>query len=348
MIEADGSYGEGGGQILRSALSLALVTRQAFRIDRLRVARNPPGLRPQHLQAVRAAEAIGQASVEGAELGSQRLVFRPGELRPGNYRFDIGTAGSAPLILQALSVPLALAGSQSQLSVGGGTHVPWSPCFHYLAGPWLELVRRIGLHLELSMLRPGFYPKGGGEITARIGPASSLRPLNLSDRGRLQAIEGLSAVANLPDHILERQREQALRRLEEAGLRAIIARERWSALSPGTLLLLNARFEHVEACFFALGERGKPAEQVADEAVDALLAFLDSDAAVEMHLADQLLLPLSLAQGPSVLRTQRVTPHLITNAWLIQRFLPVRIDIGGENGEPADIRIRPTDQQTQP
>jgi RNA 3'-terminal phosphate cyclase (ATP) len=341
MIEIDGSYGEGGGQILRSALSLALATRQAFRIDRLRSTRSPPGLRPQHLQAVRAAEAIGHASVEGAQLGSQRLIFRPGKPRPGDYRFDIGTAGSAPLILQTLATPLALAGSRSRLIVCGGTHVPWSPCFHYLAGPWRELVRRIGLDLELSMLRPGFYPKGGGEISARIEPVSNLRPLNLADRGPLQAIEGLSAVANLPDHILERQRGQALHRLEKAGLAATIARERWTALSPGTLLLLNARFEQVGACFFALGERGKPAERVADEAVDALLAFLAGDAAVERHLADQLLLPLALAQAPSLLRTQSVTSHLITNAWLIQRFLPVRIDIGGEMGMPADIAFGP-------
>lgn len=341
MIEIDGSYGEGGGQILRSALSLALVTRQPFRIDRLRATRDPPGLRPQHLQAVHAAAVIGQASVEGAALGSKKLVFRPGELCGGDYRFDIGTAGSAPLILQTLTIPFALAGSRSQLSVVGGTHVPWSPCFHFMAGPWREVMQHIGLDLELSMLRPGFYPKGGGEITARIKPVSNFWPLNLSHRGRLRAIEGLSAVANLPDHILERQRGQALRRLERTGLPATITRERWSAHSPGALLLLNASFEHVEACFFALGERGKPAEQVADEAVDALLAFLGSDTAVEMHLADQLLLPLSLAQGTSLLRTQRVTSHLITNAWLIQRFLSVRIDIGGEVGAPADVGIGP-------
>jgi RNA 3'-terminal phosphate cyclase (ATP) len=341
MIEIDGAFGEGGGQILRSALSLALITGQAFRIEHLRARRRPPGLRPQHLQAVRAAATVARAVVEGDAPGSQSLTFRPRQVKSGDYRFDIGTAGSAPLVLQTLALPLALAGGASRLSITGGTHVPWSPCFHSLAGPWRDLVQRIGMDLKLSMIRPGFYPKGGGEIQAEVAASRRLQPLALTDRGTLLRIEGLSAAANLPEHIVVRQGEQAQRRLAAQGLTATIRRERWTTLSPGTLLLLQAHFEHSEACFFALGERGKPAEAVADEAVAVLLTFLAGDSAVDLHLADQLLLPLALAQGASVIRTQRVTSHLLTNAWLIQRFLPVTIRIGGEIGEPADVRIEP-------
>ena len=179
MLEIDGAFGEGGGQILRTALSLSLITGQAFRITNIRANRPRPGLRPQHLQAVEACARISTARVEGAAPGSRELAFAPGTIIPGEYKFDIGTAGSVALLFQTLLLPLSLAGKTSTLSLVGGTHVPWSPCYHYLEMPWLELMRRIGFKCSLELARAGYYPRGGGELRADIRPASELIGLNL-------------------------------------------------------------------------------------------------------------------------------------------------------------------------
>lgn len=339
MLEIDGTYGEGGGQILRSALTLALITGRAFHLRRVRAGRAKPGLRPQHLQAVRAAAEIGRAMVRGGELESQDLIFEPGPVRPGHYEFDIGTAGAASLVLQTLLVPLGLGSESSTVRVVGGTHVPWSPCFHYLDRQWCHHLEQIGFRLNLKLVRPGFYPPGGGCIAAEVAAVETLRAQEWTRRGQLLDIEVLSAAANLPEHVIERQRDQARRRLAGLNCPLSVRVQRWEADSPGTLLVLLARFEHSQACFFALGARGKPAERVADEAVEQLLAFIGTGAVVDEYLADQILVPLALAGPGSVLRTARVTQHLLTNAWVVQQFLPVAIRVGGSMGTPADVRI---------
>ncbi len=341
MIVIDGSMGEGGGQILRSALCLSLLTGKPFTLQQIRAARSKPGLRPQHLAAVQAAKRICRASVEGDSPGSQCLVFVPGKVEPGRYHFNIGTAGSTSLVLQTVLLPLALAGAPSELSITGGTHVPWSPCFHYLDWHWRTLLSRLGVTVELSLHRAGFYPAGGGELQARIPGGNVVTGVQLTSRGRLQRIRGISAIANLPLHIAERQREQALRRLATMCLpvEADITIEPLTAYSPGTLLLLLAEFEQGQACFSSLGEKGKPAEQVADEALDAFEALLRGDGAVDPWMADQLLLPLALAQGESAILTSEVTRHLLTNAEVIRLFLPVDIQVAGRLGESALVRV---------
>lgn len=339
MIRIDGAQGEGGGQILRSALTLSLLTGKSFVIDRIRAGRKKPGLMAQHLAAVRAAASIGDARVEGAVTGSGTLLFAPSAVRPGHYRFAIGTAGSTSLVLQTVLLPLALAGRSSRVEIDGGTHVPWSPCFHYLDLHWLSFLRQVGISAHLEMPRAGFYPAGGGRIVAEVRPAGNLSPLRLIERGRLRRIRCLSAVANLDPGIAERQSRQAVFRL--AGCGAAIEVEQVLLPSPGkgTLLLLLAEFENSRCCYYALGERGKSAERVADEATQALADFLLTDAAIDEHLADQLLLPLALADGESVLRTAAVTHHLLTNAEVIGRFLPVGISIEGGAGRPGLVRI---------
>lgn len=340
-IELDGSRGEGGGQIVRSALTLSMLTGRPCLIRNLRARRERPGLQPQHLTAVQAAAAICDGRLEGAELHSQTLRFQPGAVRPGDYRFDIGTAGATTLLLQTLYLPLALTGAPSTLVLSGGTHVPLSPCFHYLDLAWQPLLAEMGLDIELLLERAGFYPPGGGELRALIEPARQLAPLTRLERGDLLAINGISAVARLPASIAERQRTQALDRVQALAPSVAIELEFMPAVSPGSLLLLLAHFEHGQACFFALGERGKPAEQVADEAADALFDFLASGAALDRYIVDQLLLPLALAQGESALSTASISPHLLTNSAVIQAFLPVAIDIDGEPGSPGVVRIRP-------
>ncbi len=338
-IEIDGSFGEGGGQVLRSSLTLAAITSVSFRMTRIRARRSEPGLKPQHLRAVEAVAAICGAHVEGACLGSQSLLFEPGKVAPGDFRFDIGTAGSTSLVLQTLLPPLALAGAASRVEVRGGTHVRWSPCFDYLQLQWLPFLRKIGFDADLVMERAGFYPAGGGIVRAAIRPARSLSPLRLSDRGSLTKIRGISAVARLDLRIAERQRDQAARRLagSSPGLDCEVIR--MPSGSPGTMLLLLAEFEKSRGCFFALGERGKPAERVADEAADLLLAFLESSGAVDPHLADQLVVPLALASGASELTTSRVTGHLTTSVEIVKRFLPVSIDVEGKPEAPGVLRI---------
>ena len=352
MIAIDGSQGEGGGQVLRSALSLSILTGQRFRIDQIRHRRKKPGLMAQHLACVDAAAAVSRAEVQGATPGSQSVTFAPGELRLGRYAFEIPTAGSACLVLQTIIYPLSRAGSASTVSIQGGTHVAWSPCFHYLSLNWLPALERIGYQARLELLQAGFYPEGGGRIQTSIHPAPALTPLNLVERGKLVRIHGLTMVANLPLSIADRQRRQALRRLEElrrdprqpelASLPAArIKTLQLPARFKGTCLLLVAEFEHSRACFFGLGALGKPAERVADDALDQLLDFLSTPAAVDRYLADQLLLPLSLANGPSTLTTQEITSHLLTNARIVEAFLPARIQIDGQPGQPGRLTIHP-------
>lgn len=341
MIYIDGSMGEGGGQIMRSALTLSLLTGQPFTIGALRAARPVPGLRPQHLAALRAAAQICGARVEGDRVGSLQFSFAPGAVRPGRYHFDIGTAGATSLVLQTVLLPLAMAPSGSRLTITGGTHVPWSPCFHYLDWHWRVVLARIGIRFDLTLHRAGFYPEGGGEVTASIPGNARPHGIDLLTRGPLRRIRGLSAVANLTQEIAERQRHQALRRLETLApqVETAIAVESLPASSPGTVLVLLAEYEEGQACFAALGARGKPAERVADEAVDALAGFLRSDGALDPWLADQLLLPLALAKGASRIRTSAVTRHLLTNAAVIGAFLPVAITLESSLGVPATVAI---------
>jgi RNA 3'-terminal phosphate cyclase (ATP) len=341
-VRIDGSEGEGGGQMLRTALALSMATGRPFEIVNLRAGRAKPGLRPQHLLCVKASAKVCSASVEGAKLGSRTVRFEPGPLRPGTYRFEVGTAGSTSLVLHTLSLPLALAGSRSILTIAGGTHVPFSPPFHYLARQWAPLLRRLGLEAELTLTRAGYYPHGGGEVRAKIHPAASLQPLVLGPRGRLERLEGISALSGLPRSIAERQRRQALARLDAEGLAAGIEIAELPSPGKGTMLLLLAVHEGGgRACCAALGARGKPAERVADEACDDLLAFLRTRGAVDAHAADQLLLPLVLASGPSEFPVPAVTSHLVTNASVVREFVDARVTIEGEPGAEGLVRVVP-------
>ena len=341
MIEIDGSLGEGGGQVLRTALSLAVLTHQAVQLKNIRAGRSKPGLAAQHLEAVQAAAAISQAEVAGASLGSTRLKFAPGEIRPGNYHFNIPTAGATSLVLQTVFLPLCLAGVASNVTIGGGTHVPWSPCYHYLERQWLLALEAMGVEARLMLELAGFYPQGGGTLRATIQPAKKLEPLHLVERGALLRIRGLSGVANLDNEIARRQKLQALRRLEPVCRDTKIETLELPSHTKGTFILLLAEFEYSQAAYSALGELGKRAERVADEAVAPLLELLETDGAIDPYLADQLLLPLALASGPSQIRTAAVTQHLLTNAEVIRAFLPVNIEVEGDLGQAATVRVVP-------
>lgn len=337
----DGSYGEGGGQIVRTALALAVALRRAVTVNDIRARRPKPGLQPQHLAAVRALAAIGDAELTGDALNSTALSFSPRAIRPGDYRFDVGaerrSAASVSLICQALMLPLALARAPSRLTLIGGTHVPWSPPVQYLAEVFFPALRLIGIDATLDLRRWGWYPAGGGEIHVALTSTCRLTGF-VSEKPVADAvIAGVSSVSHLPRSIAERQRDRVAERLSAAGIPCEIALEQdATALGPGTLVFLSLRGR---AAFSALGRRGLPAERVADQAVDALLDFLSSGAAVDVHLADQLVPFLALASSPSRFTCPTLSPHLKTVAWAVRQFLPVRIEL--DEGHPSRVAITP-------
>lgn len=277
--------------------------------------------------------------MQGAELGSSRLHFVPGPITGGSRRFDVGTAGAVPLVLQAILAPLAFAGTPSALMLTGGTHVPWSPPAPYICEVFLPMVGRMGLAASWQLRRGGFYPKGGGEVQAGIQPVTRLSSIDLTTRGALLAIRGLSAVVGLSRGIAERQANRVRCRLADIGYTVEIEIAELDAACPGDSLFLWAEFERTRAGFGALGERGKPAERVADEATDALCDFLVGDAATDPYLADQLAVVMALATGCSVLTTACVSRHLLTNLWTIQQFLSIAISLDGELGRPCRLSI---------
>ncbi len=352
LIGIDGGRGEGGGQILRTALTLSALTGKGFLIENIRAGRKRPGLAAQHLTSVRAVARVCRARLEGAALGSVSLRFQPQSgPRPGNYRWDVGearkggSAGATTLVLQAVLPVLAKARGPSTVQLRGGTHVAWSPPFHHTAGVYLPTLKRAGLVATIELVRWGWYPVGRGEIRMEIAGGGELRGLDLSKRADLIELRVLSAACNLPAAVARRQAERAHARLAEAGFDAETEVVEASGVGRGSFVEVLARYEGSAAAFSALGRRGKPAEQVGEEAADGFLSFHGSGATVDQHLADQLVVPLALASGPSHLATERITPHLLTNAWVTQRFLERRLVIEGEQGRPGRVSILPVSSE---
>jgi RNA 3'-phosphate cyclase len=339
MVEIDGSSGEGGGQMLRTSLSLSLLTGKPFHLRHVRAKRSKPGLQPQHLMGVKSAATIGQAKVKGATLGSTDLVFHPGDVQPGQYNFNIGTAGATSLVLHTLYLPLTLAGQPSEVTVQGGTHVRACPCFQFLDTTWRGYLALLGIDIALNMPRPGFYPRGGGLLEANLKPTSQVGGLNLDAVTWDRTATIISAVAGLPEHVRQRQADQARQRLQEMEVESVVCPESWPG-GPGSFLGILLQTRPVPTLFFGLGERGKPAERVADEAVDQVAAFLRPETlGIDLHSADQLLLPLALAPGASRFWAGEITCHLLTNATVIRKFVDRKIRIQGEEGAPGWVEV---------
>jgi len=352
-IVLDGSHGEGGGQILRTALTAAVLLGRPVRVENIRAGRRKPGLAAQHLTAVRAAAEITDARVEGDVLGSGTLRFAP-RTRPraGEYQFDVGaarpggSAGATTLVLQTILLPLALADGGSTVSIRGGTHMAWSPSFDYVDAVWLPALRRLGITASVTLGVFGWFPIGKGEIRARVeGRGTSLdeglTPLAAERPGKLLRVAGRAIGAELPSHIPQRMVSRTRSLLRELDAPFQVEPERVRAASPGAGIFLSAEHEDAIAGFGALGERGKPSEAVAEEAARALLEFEASGTALDRHLADQILLPLAFATGPSSFTVEIVTRHLRTNAWVIEQFGLARIEIDARSS-PPHVRVTPT------
>jgi RNA 3'-terminal phosphate cyclase (ATP) len=331
LLVIDGSYGEGGGQIIRTSLALSLVTGKPFRVERARANREKPGLRKQHLTAVTAAAEIGQATVEGAAVGSTEFSFIPGTVIHGDYIFDIGTAGSATLVLQTVLPPLMIASGPSMLRLQGGTHNVHAPPFDFLDRTFLPLVSRTGPKILTDLGRYGFYPPGGGRFDVFIEPATKPRRLDLISRGKIREKRARALVVNLPASMA--QRELAVVK-EKMGLgdNQLHAEISDNAISRGTAVMIEIESEQLTEVFTRIGERGVRAEVIAEQAADEALDYLKTEAPVGGHLADQLLIPLAITGGGSF-ATGSLTLHTQTNIKVIKEFLDIDISVShAKNG----------------
>jgi RNA 3'-phosphate cyclase len=339
VVKIDGSMGEGGGQILRSSLALSLLTGRPVTINRIRAGRQKPGLQPQHRMSVRAAAEIGQAKTRGVDLGSTRIEFEPGPITPGAYHFAVGTAGACSLVLHTVYLPLAYrAAAPSEISITGGTHVSHSPAFEFIQRTWSSYMALVGLRVEAKLRRAGFYPRGGGILEASIEPLPGFKGIELETVERQPNVRVRSMVSGLPANIADRQSARARELLEAMDLKVEIEHDiRNDGL--GTMVAIEIDTRPVATVFTALGARGKPAETVAEEAVEQVRAYLAQPAAVDRFSADQLILPLAMAEGPSSFAVEEVTLHLLTNIEVVRQFLDRDITCEGSEGEPGVVRI---------
>jgi RNA 3'-terminal phosphate cyclase (ATP) len=337
----DGAQGEGGGQILRSSLALSTMTQQPFRIVNIRAGRKKPGLLRQHLTAAKAAARVCCGHLEGAAPGSQELTFVPGPVAPGSYHFDVGSAGSATLVLQTVLPPLLTASGPSTLVLEGGTHNPHAPPFDFLAESFLPLIDRMGPRISAVLERPGFFPAGGGRFRVTVEPAAALAPFDLLERGPVTGRRARALVAHLPRSIAEREMKVVREKLRWPHECCEVVEDP-GGRGPGNAVTIAVTseavaFEAVTEVFTGFGARGVPAEVVACQAVDEAEPYLAADVPVGIHLADQLLLPFAQAGG-GAFRTLPPTLHTRTNIAVIRQFTGVDIDVENHDGSTL-IRV---------
>ena len=338
MIEVDGSKGEGGGQMLRTALALSALTGQETRVLDIRSKRSNPGMQAQHRCAVDGVARICGAEVRGAEVGSTELLFSPGRVRGGSYRLSVGTAGSITLVLQACLLASARCPDPVLFEISGGTNVRWSPPIDFYEGTLFPQLRSLGLDVELKEMRRGFYPEGGGSaVVASLAPELIL-PMDRMERGPLQGIEGKAFAQNLPEHIPQRMGAAARRKFLAEKVR--IRSERTQGASTGAGVFLMAVYQDALLSGDALGERGVPAEKVGEAASQALRLEMESSSTLDVHAADQLLPYLALAEGSSRLIVKEVTGHLSTQAELLRSFLGTRVDLE-RTGKGTKVEVHP-------
>lgn len=331
MIEIDGSYGEGGGQILRTAVALAAYLGNPCRIRHIRQGRPKPGLRPQHLAGVRSLAALCHAETEGMHVGSEEVTFRPGRIAGGALRIDVGTAGAIGLVVQSMMLPACTASVPCRLTITGGTDVPWAPTVGYVTQVTLPALGHVGYDGELTVIKRGYFPRGGGEVSVVLQKVD-LTPLQLVERGEIITIKGRSHASEAlrQRHVAERQREGAMVILKRVDLPTEIEVEYGPSRSPGSGIDLWALGEQSILGATALGARGKRAEEVGEEGSAALLRQIESGAALDEWMGDQILPFLAAAGGESRISVTRITGHLMTNLWVINQFLPLETDIREE------------------
>jgi len=346
MIEIDGSHGEGGGQIIRTAVSLSSLTLQPVRIINIRAGRPNPGLRRQHIAGIELIGELVNAQINGLEVGSSEVEFLPGERQGGRFSYDIGTAGSISLVLQAVLPPAVLAPEPVILYLKGGTDVSWSPPIDYLREVFVFMLKRMGTSIEILQKRRGHYPKGGGEVVCSVNPLNEIKPLELIRFDELKEVKGISHCVRLPAHVAERQSVSAQQVLQAGGIESIsITTETYPKgndphLGPGSGIVLWAEsIDGIRLGADSLGKKGLPAEKVGAITSTRLLEELSIGMAIDSHLCDMLVPYLAIAAGNSKIGVSEVTSHLKTNIWVTKQFLNASIILEGENGQPGILSV---------
>ncbi len=328
MIEIDGSYGEGGGQILRMAVALSALTSRDVRITNIRAGRPKPGLKRQHMTAIEAVREICGGRVEGLKEGSMEVEFFPGKIEEGLHHFDIGTAGSITLVLQSCILPSVFAERDTRISVSGGTDVRWSPPWDYFRNVFLPLLDRMGISIDGKLVRRGYYPRGGGAVEVVIHPCGEIIPIGFGTGNEKEFdVRGVVNFSSLPEHVAERVRSAAEKELRGKGIEAKIDVKREVASSPGVGIVLWAKDRHGRMLGAdSLGERGKPAEKVGREAAVSLLEEIESGTDIDIRAVDQILPYAALANGTSSFRCRGISNHAETEMWLLEKFLDVKFE----------------------
>ncbi|MEM4496557.1 MAG: RNA 3'-terminal phosphate cyclase [Archaeoglobaceae archaeon] len=331
MIRIDGSYGEGGGQILRTAVALSCVTGKEVEIYNIRANRPNPGLAAQHLKGIETAKLISNAEVEGLKLGSTRVIFRPKTLKGGTFKIDIGTAGSVTLVLQTILPPSIVAEKESTFEITGGTDVAWSPPIDYFRFVTLKALKELGAEMNIVLIKRGYYPKGGGKIEVHVKPSKLTGKEFLKKMD--EKIFGISHCQNLPINVAERQAKAAKDWLRKMGLAADIKVERSEGISTGSGITIWSSYKGGSA----LGEKGKRAEIVGEEAAKEFYREFTSDSVMDSKLADQIMVFAVLANSETRYTTSEITLHQKSNAYVINTFFNDAISI---NEQKKEIHIR--------
>lgn len=347
LLEIDGSMGEGGGQVLRTAVALSALLKKPIRVFNIRAKRSNPGLRPQHLAAVKAVANITGARVEGLEVGSRQIFFNPGEIKSFDIELDVGTAGSISLVLQAMMPVLAFSPKEVKMILKGGTDNPKAPPIDYVKEVLLKNLSRTGYSADLKVERRGFYPRGGGIVHFESKPVEFLRPFNMTDFPGLKSVKIFVYSSKLPKHVAERIAGSAMSHIRSRlGIEPVVeyeimsGGERNAPLDPGCGILIIGVLENGFAfASSALGEKGKPSEKVGSEAASEFIRQVEHKAPADKNLADQLVVYAALADGVSSLRTHELTLHTLTTIRLVELFLPVKFEVEGGIGSPGGYRV---------
>ena len=345
-MEVPGDMLEGGGQIVRTSIALSALLGKSIHVKNVRAKRSPPGFKAQHLTGVKAAATLSKAECNGLEIGSTEFTFAPKTRMAGHFRFDVGTAGSIPLVLQALMPSAAFAPDRLEIEITGGTDVRWSPTIDYLRFVKLPILAKMGYRAELKLLRRGHYPKGGGHIVMSIIPPRRIDGIHLTGQGGIRQIRGLTHCVKLPRHVADRQAMTAEDVLRKVGHSDVEIEVEWYEpekdhhLGPGSGILLYAITGSGSILGAdALGERGKPAERVGSEAAENLVGEIKSGMSVDKHLADMLIPYMAVAKGSSKISTSQMTLHTLTNIWVTELIAGVRFEVTGELGTPGIIQV---------
>ena len=338
LLEIDGSYGEGGGQVIRNSAALSCITNNPIKITNIRANRDQPGLKPQHYVALKSLEEIFSAKTSGIEIGSTEVTFKPGKIKPGKYKFEVGTAGSITLVFQALILAYLKSNTKTNIRLTGGTDVKWSPTWDYFQHVFIPIIKKTGIKVDTQLIKRGYYPRGGGEAVITIDPISEIKPLQLDIEPEFSLVKGIVHIAELSNNISKRIKNATIKTLIRNDLQSDIKIEQNSSLSPGTGITLWAESNDTILGSTILGERGISSEEIGKNAATNLLSEIKSNSTLDIHAFDQLLPYMAIAQGASSCIVKKMSSHAQTNMWLIKRLLDTKFEAKqGEDYIKIDI-----------